>query len=60
MWLEQNPETGATRPFQGNEKQKQVPFDDAQGRLSTPLRFAQDDSFVVISSFGQDYQAHSL
>jgi hypothetical protein len=38
------------------QEQPQVPFGDAQGRLSTPLRFAQNDSFLGgwggVGSFG--------
>jgi hypothetical protein len=32
----------------------QIPFGYAQGRLSTSLRFAQDDSSRVMQSFGAD------
>ena len=37
-------------PFQSGEKQPQVPFGSAQGRLSTSLRFAQDDSQMFCAS----------
>jgi hypothetical protein len=33
------------------QKQPQIPFDFAQGRLSTSLRFAQDDSSRVMQFF---------